>query len=324
MATRVRWLGHSALLVEGEGRNVLIDPFLTGNPKAAAKADDVPADLILISHGHGDHVGDAVAIARRTGATVASNYEISLWLQQPPRGWRIEGPGAPARRQLPVRRVDPGQADAGLPRLGAARREQRRQSLRLRPDLPRRHQGLRRRRHRAVRRHGADRRGGDRPAMLPIGDYYTMGPDDAVRAVKLLSPASSFRSTTTRSRPSPRTSRPGPRASRPRRRPSRSSSSRGTGSRSPRNEVGPGHVDSTVADGVCRVGRSRAGLAPMISILDEKSMAAFRTCPYLDGLLVSVPSELLRGLQWLCPYPPRNRPSTAAYAEIDHGSSAIG
>src|SRR5262245_121386 len=51
MATRLRWLGHSALLVEGEGRSVLIDPFLTGNPKAAAKAEEVPADLILISHG---------------------------------------------------------------------------------------------------------------------------------------------------------------------------------------------------------------------------------------------------------------------------------
>jgi len=78
MSTRVRWLGHSALLLESDGRNVLIDPFLTGNPKAAVKADEVPADLILISHGHGDHVGDAVAIANRTGATVATNYEISL------------------------------------------------------------------------------------------------------------------------------------------------------------------------------------------------------------------------------------------------------
>ena len=47
--------------------------------------DEVPADLILISHGHGDHVGDAVAIARRTGATVATNYEIGEWLKQPPR-----------------------------------------------------------------------------------------------------------------------------------------------------------------------------------------------------------------------------------------------
>ena len=83
MSTRVRWLGHAALLIESDGRTVLIDPFLTGNPKAAAKAGEVPADLILISHGHGDHVGDAVAIAQRTGATVATNYEIGEWLQQP-------------------------------------------------------------------------------------------------------------------------------------------------------------------------------------------------------------------------------------------------
>src|SRR5262249_18593908 len=72
MSTSVRWLGHSALLLESDGRNVLIDPFLTGNPKAAARATEVPADLILISHGHGDHVGDAVAIAQRTGAMVAT------------------------------------------------------------------------------------------------------------------------------------------------------------------------------------------------------------------------------------------------------------
>ena len=92
MSTRVRWLGHSALLIESNGRTVLIDPFLTGNPKAAIKADDVTADLILISHGHGDHVGDSVAIAQRTGATVASNYEISEWLQRPPQSLtKVEG-----------------------------------------------------------------------------------------------------------------------------------------------------------------------------------------------------------------------------------------
>src|SRR5262245_38117492 len=75
MATRVRWLGHACLLIESDGRHILIDPFLTGNPAAAVKADEVPADFILISHGHGDHVGDAIDIARRTGATVVANYE---------------------------------------------------------------------------------------------------------------------------------------------------------------------------------------------------------------------------------------------------------
>ena len=69
-----------------DGRTVLIDPFLTGNPKAPLKADELDANLILISHGHGDHVGDAVAIAKRTGATVASNYEIGEWLKQPAQG----------------------------------------------------------------------------------------------------------------------------------------------------------------------------------------------------------------------------------------------
>src|SRR5438874_1096383 len=58
MATRVRWLGHACLLVESDGRRLLVDPFLTGNPAAAVKADEVPADFILVSHGHGDHVGD--------------------------------------------------------------------------------------------------------------------------------------------------------------------------------------------------------------------------------------------------------------------------
>src|SRR4051812_12095518 len=82
MATRMCWLGHACLLLESDGGRVLIDPFLTDNPAAAAGADEVPADFIVVSHGHGDHVGDTVAIAQRTGATVVCNYEIALWLQK--------------------------------------------------------------------------------------------------------------------------------------------------------------------------------------------------------------------------------------------------
>ena len=77
MATRVRWLGHACLYIESDGQRLLIDPFLTGNPAAAAKADDVAADFILISHGHGDHVGDAVEIGKRTGAKLSSNYDLA-------------------------------------------------------------------------------------------------------------------------------------------------------------------------------------------------------------------------------------------------------
>src|SRR5947209_748098 len=80
MPIRVQWLGHACLLIDSGGQRILIDPFLTGNPAAATTADKVPADFILVSHGHGDHLGDTVAIAQRTGATVIANYEISGWL----------------------------------------------------------------------------------------------------------------------------------------------------------------------------------------------------------------------------------------------------
>src|SRR6266436_6114130 len=82
MTTRVRWLGHAAIALDTGGHKVLIDPFFTGNPATAITADNAEADFILVSHGHGDHVGDTIAIAQRTGAIVVCNYEISLWLQR--------------------------------------------------------------------------------------------------------------------------------------------------------------------------------------------------------------------------------------------------
>jgi L-ascorbate metabolism protein UlaG (beta-lactamase superfamily) len=73
----IRFLGHAAFSLEHGGTTVLIDPFLTGNPKAAASADEVAADVILLTHGHGDHYGDTVAIAKRTGAPVVAITEIA-------------------------------------------------------------------------------------------------------------------------------------------------------------------------------------------------------------------------------------------------------
>src|SRR5689334_15654248 len=80
MATRLRWLGHAALWIETDGHKLLIDPFLTGNPAAPVKAGDLRPDFILVSHGHGDHLGDTIAIAKATGAMVVANYEMSEWL----------------------------------------------------------------------------------------------------------------------------------------------------------------------------------------------------------------------------------------------------
>jgi L-ascorbate metabolism protein UlaG (beta-lactamase superfamily) len=73
----LRFLGHAAFALTDGGTTVLVDPFLTGNPRAAASADELDATTILVSHGHGDHVGDTVAIAKRTGATVVAVVELS-------------------------------------------------------------------------------------------------------------------------------------------------------------------------------------------------------------------------------------------------------
>jgi L-ascorbate metabolism protein UlaG (beta-lactamase superfamily) len=77
MPASVRWLGHSAFHLSGGGADVLVDPFLNHNPKAAATPDEVPADVILLTHGHGDHLGDTVDIATRTGATVVAIVELA-------------------------------------------------------------------------------------------------------------------------------------------------------------------------------------------------------------------------------------------------------
>src|SRR5215469_15529226 len=74
----VRFLGHACFtLTDGGDTTVLIDPFLTGNPKGAISADDVAATTILVSHGHADHVGDTVEIAKRTGAEVIEITELA-------------------------------------------------------------------------------------------------------------------------------------------------------------------------------------------------------------------------------------------------------
>jgi L-ascorbate metabolism protein UlaG (beta-lactamase superfamily) len=72
--------GHACFSVTVGDTHLLIDPFLTGNDLADVTADQVEADYILVSHGHGDHMGDTVAIAKRTGAMTISNFEIHNWL----------------------------------------------------------------------------------------------------------------------------------------------------------------------------------------------------------------------------------------------------
>ena len=73
----VRFLGHACFTLSDGDTTLLIDPFLTGNPKAAPAADEVDATTLLLTHGHQDHYGDTVAIAKRTGATVVAITEVA-------------------------------------------------------------------------------------------------------------------------------------------------------------------------------------------------------------------------------------------------------
>jgi L-ascorbate metabolism protein UlaG (beta-lactamase superfamily) len=184
MATRVRWLGHACLLFESDGKHVLVDPFLTGNPQAAAKAADVPADFILVSHGHGDHLGDTIAIAKRSGATVIANYEIAGWLgkqgvknthgMQHGGGYdfafgRVKLTLAFHGSQLPDG-SDGGNPCGFLFSFKDGKRVYDAADTGLFGDM------------RLIGEEKIDL------AFLPIGDNFTMGPADALRAVQLLTP----------------------------------------------------------------------------------------------------------------------------------------
>ncbi|WP_094226539.1 metal-dependent hydrolase [Methanolobus psychrotolerans] len=77
---RLTWLGHSCFQIDAAGITVLIDPFITDNPKAIVRAEELNPDIIAVTHGHDDHLGDTVSIAKRTGCTVVCIHEMSRYL----------------------------------------------------------------------------------------------------------------------------------------------------------------------------------------------------------------------------------------------------
>ena len=80
---KITFYGHACFGIEHNGTNLLIDPFISGNEAAShINIDDIPADYILITHGHQDHILDVEAIAKRTGATLISNFEIINWFAE--------------------------------------------------------------------------------------------------------------------------------------------------------------------------------------------------------------------------------------------------
>lgn len=86
MTVTIQWFGHSAFVLQDNDKTILIDPFISGNPLSTTSADALSADIILLSHAHSDHVGDTdvvagdtLSIAKRTGAVVVCNFEMGNW-----------------------------------------------------------------------------------------------------------------------------------------------------------------------------------------------------------------------------------------------------
>lgn len=184
MAVKFTWHGHATISLETSGYAVLVDPYFSGNPTADATPENVNPDFILVTHGHGDHVGDAVAIAKRTNAVVISNAEISSWLKkQGVPNTHAQHLGGGYRHPFGYVKLTMALHGSGLPDgsyggnpAGFLITTNDGRKIYLAGDT-----GL----------FGDMRLIGEEEidlAVLPIGDNYTMGPEDALRAVKLIQP----------------------------------------------------------------------------------------------------------------------------------------
>lgn len=185
---KITYYGHSALRLDVLGTRILVDPFLSGNPLAQGivSADTVEADVILLTHAHGDHFGDTAAIARRTGALVVSNHEIVSYLQSKHGHGRVHGMNTGGSWDFPWGRLIqtyarhsssfPDGTYGGNPNGYLLYAEGR--CLYLMGDTaPFAEMAW------IGEEHDVD------VAFMPVGDNYTMGPDDSRRVARLIAPA---------------------------------------------------------------------------------------------------------------------------------------
>ena len=191
MALSFTWLGHSTFIFESDGHRLIVDPFLTNNPLIETGPDDVNVEFILLTHAHGDHTGfsdegpagDTLAIAERTGAVIVCNFEMGNWFlnQGVPQEQVFQGnPGGTMRGEwVDVKFTQAfhsssfgdgtygGQPNGMIIRTGGFT-VYHAGDTNLFGDMA------------LIGEEGLD------AAILPIGDIYTMGVDDSIKAAKLL------------------------------------------------------------------------------------------------------------------------------------------
>jgi L-ascorbate metabolism protein UlaG (beta-lactamase superfamily) len=182
---RLTFLGHSCFLVETAQARLLIDPFLRENPRAPKNADDVACDYILLTHGHDDHTADALAIARHCGATIIANFELAEYFAAQGATTHALNPGGGfafpfGRVKLTIAHHTSSLGPPAAPLyMGAPC------GILISADGKNLY-------------HAGDTavfldmqligRAGLDAALIPIGDNYTMGPDDALLALDFLRP----------------------------------------------------------------------------------------------------------------------------------------
>ncbi|MEE4194558.1 MAG: metal-dependent hydrolase [Anaerolineae bacterium] len=180
---KLTWYGHATFGLELGEYKLLVDPFFNQNPLSPVKAEKIEADFILITHGHFDHIGDAESIAKRCNSTLIANAEIAGWLHGKKLNTHAQQIGGGFSHPFGYVKLTPALHGSKLPdgsygglAAGFIITTNAGKKIYLAGDT-----GLFSEME-LIGEEGIDL------AVIPIGDNYTMGPDDALRAVKMLQP----------------------------------------------------------------------------------------------------------------------------------------
>jgi len=183
MSIKITWLGHSAFEVQVGETSILIDPFLTGNPVAPIKADSLNPEFILLTHGHGDHLGDTAEIAKRSHAKVIAPVEVAAWLAKHGVD-NTSGQNLGGGHDYGFGRVEltPAWHSSSLP--DGSYGGNPAGFLIFTPEITLYHAG-------DTALFSDMKLIGEKSvdvALLPIGDFFTMGPSDSIKAIQWIQP----------------------------------------------------------------------------------------------------------------------------------------